>query len=140
MKYFHQQNQTCTTLDELNDVCTQKASSLSSSGSVCCYYTFEVWLCLLCCEIPVIFQHHNNFQLCLGTRSSVGLNLADPENGIFEDEARIGHVVPGSGPDGDEIEACKARLGFISSNVVENIVLDVKESFLIQYLDNWFMC
>lgn len=73
-----------------------------------------------------MFQHHNNFQLCLGTRSSVGVNLADPENGMFEDEARFGHVMSGSRPDGDQIEVCKARFGFISSNVVENIVLDVK--------------
>lgn len=73
MKYFQHQNQTCTTLDELNDVCTQKASSLSSSG----------------------------------TRSSVGVNLADPENGMFEDEARFGHVMSGSRPDGDQIEVCK---------------------------------
>lgn len=73
MKYFHNQNQTCTTLDELNDVCTKDAASLSSSG----------------------------------TRSSVGLNLAGPENDMFEDEAKFGHSVPCSGPDGDEIEVCK---------------------------------
>ncbi|XP_057812020.1 DNA polymerase eta isoform X2 [Salvia miltiorrhiza] len=40
-----------------------------------------------------------------GTRSSVGLNLANyPENDVFEEETRFGSVVPCLGPDGDEIE------------------------------------
>ncbi|KAL8513273.1 hypothetical protein ACS0TY_019467 [Phlomoides rotata] len=36
MKYFHNQNQTCTTTRESNDICTQGAASLSSSGTGSC--------------------------------------------------------------------------------------------------------
>lgn len=114
MKYFPHRNQTCA---ELNDVCTQDAASLSSSGSICCYILFlKFGYSLTCCEISVIFQYHDNFELGLGTKSSIGLNLADyPANDMFEDETRFGSVVPCSGPDGDEIE--KASFGFIFSIV-----------------------
>lgn len=44
----------------------------------------------------------------------MGLNLPDyPENDVFEDETRFGHVVPCSGLDGDEIEVCKASFGIL---------------------------
>ncbi|KAI3455786.1 hypothetical protein Pfo_012449 [Paulownia fortunei] len=33
MKYFHNQNKTCTSTNESNDICTQEAASLSSSGN-----------------------------------------------------------------------------------------------------------
>lgn len=53
----------------------------------------------------------------LGTGTCIGLRLTDPQNDIYEDEARVDLVMPSSKPDGDEIEVCKARFDVIFCSV-----------------------